>query len=339
MLERPKLADTTIAEALRAQFGVSVAALTFLPLGADSATAVYRADAADGAAYLLKTRCARGFSPASLAVPRYLYDLGVPHIVAPILTRSKAPWVMVDDFALTLYPFIDGRIGGDAGLSERQWIELGTTLKQIHLIQLPPDLMNIVPRESYVPSRRSVVTDLEEAISGQVPTDPVQRELAAFWHSRRDQIRTLVDRADALARQLREVSSEPVLCHSDLHTRNVLLEGDEQFWIVDWDETILAPKERDLMFFVGGIMRELLQPRHTDLFFRGYGDTAIDPDALVYYRNAWAVQDIGAYGEQVFFSPGLSEKSRRHALRRFMSLFEPGNIVSTALAPESARGV
>jgi spectinomycin phosphotransferase len=339
MLERPKLTDPTIAEALRAHFGVSIAALTFLPLGADSATSVYRADAADGAAYLLKARSAQGFSPASLAVPRYLCDMGVPHIVAPILTRSKAPWVMVDEFALTLYPFIDGRIGGDAGLSERQWIELGTTLKQIHLIQLPPDLMNIVPRESYVPSRRSVVTDLEEAVSTQVPADPVQRELAAFWHSRCDQIHALVDRADTLARQLREASSEPVLCHADLHTRNVLLEGEEQFWIVDWDETILAPKERDLMFFVGGIMRELLQPHHTDLFFRGYGDTAIDPDALVYYRNAWAVQDIGAYGEQVFFSPELSEKSRRHALRRFMSLFEPGNIVSTALAPESARGV
>jgi spectinomycin phosphotransferase len=163
--------------------------------------------------------------------------------------------------------------------------------------------------------------------------------LAAFWHSHRDQIRTLVDRADALARQLGAASPEPVLCHADLHTRNLLLEGEEQFWIVDWDETILAPKERDLMFFVGGISRELLEPHHTDLFFRGYGDTAIDPDALVYYRNVWALQDIGAYGEQIFFSPGLSEESRRFALRRFISLFEPGNIVSTALAPESARGV
>ncbi len=43
------------------------------------------------------------------------------------------PWAMVKDFALTLYPFIDGRIGGDVGMSEQQWIELGRTVNQIHI--------------------------------------------------------------------------------------------------------------------------------------------------------------------------------------------------------------
>ncbi len=65
------------------------------------------------------------------------------------------------------------------------------------------------------------------------------------------------------------------------------------------------------MFFVGGIMRELLQPDHTEYFFRGYGDAAIDPDALSYYRNAWAVQDVAANGEQVFLQPELGEESKR----------------------------
>jgi spectinomycin phosphotransferase len=157
----------------------------------------------------------------------------------------------------------------------------------------------------------------------------VQRELASFWRSRRDQINRLVRRADALGRQLREASAPLVLCHADLHTRNVLLEG-EQLWVVDWDETVLAPKERDLMFFVGGIMRELLQPDHTEYFFRSYGAAAIGPDALSYYRNAWAVQDIAANGAQVFFQPELGEESRRRAFRGFMQLFEPGNIVSIA---------
>jgi spectinomycin phosphotransferase len=112
----------------------------------------------------------------------------------------------------------------------------------------------------------------------------------------------------------------------------VLLEGDEQFWLIDWDETVLAPKERDLMFFIGGIMRELLQPHHTEYFFRGYGDTAIDLDALLYYRNAWAVQDIAADGERVFFLPELSDASRQDAVRMFKLLFEPGYIVSIASA-------
>jgi spectinomycin phosphotransferase len=330
MREPPNLADTTIKAALRAHYGIALAAVTFLPLGNDSDTSVYRVEATDGTVYFLKIRNRLGFSPASLAVPRYLRDLGVPHILAPLMTTSQAPWVMLNDFALTLYPFIDGRIGGDVGMSEQHWIELGRTVKQIHMSQLPLDLKNVVPRETFVPPRRSVVTDLQEAIDGEVPADLAQRELAAFWKSRGDQIRRLVSRADALGRRLRKRSASPVLCHADLHTRNVLLEGDEQLWVVDWDETILAPKERDLMFFVGGIMPELLQSHHTEYFFRGYGDAAIDPDALVYYRNAWAVQDIAADGEQVFFRPEISDASRQYAVRMFKLLFEPGNIVSIA---------
>jgi spectinomycin phosphotransferase len=330
VLERPKLADETIAAAVRAHYRISIVALNFLPLGNDSDTYVYRVDADDGVSYFLKIRNRLGFSPASLSVPRYLHDEGVPHILAPLMTTSKAPWAMVKDFALTLYPFIDGRIGGDVGLSEQQWIELGRTVKQIHSSRLPPDLMKIVPRETFVPPRRSVITNLEKAIDGQVLADPVQRALAVFWRSRRDQIHNLVRHTDALGPRLREASAPLVLCHADLHTRNVLLEGDEQLWIVDWDETVLAPKERDLMFFVGGIMRELLQPNHTEYFFRGYGDAAIDPDALSYYRTAWAVQDVAANGEQVFFQPDLGEESRQRAFRGFMQLFEPGNIVSIA---------
>jgi spectinomycin phosphotransferase len=203
--EPPKLADATIAETVRAHYGVSIVALTFLPLGNDSDSYVYRVEAVDGAAYFLKIRNRLGFSPASLAVPRYLRDAGVPHILAPLPTTSRTPWVMVNDFALTLYPFIDGRIGGDVGMSEQQWIELGRTVKQIHTSQLP-ELEKVVPRETYVPPRRSVVTKLEEAIGGEVHSDPARRELAAFWNSRRDEIDSVVSRADALGRRLREAA-------------------------------------------------------------------------------------------------------------------------------------
>src|SRR5579863_8467893 len=162
MLEPPKLAEPTIATALRAHYGISIATIAFLPLGNDSASAAYRVDAADGAAYFLKTRSRIGFSPASVSVPLHLSELGVPHILAPLPTKSKSAWVMADDFALILCPFVNGRIGGDVGLSEQQWIALGKTVKQIHMSKLAPDLMRIVPRETFVPSRRSVVTDLEK---------------------------------------------------------------------------------------------------------------------------------------------------------------------------------
>jgi spectinomycin phosphotransferase len=104
---------------------------------------------------------------------------------------------------------------------------------------------------------------------------------------------------------------------------------------VDWDEAILAPKERDLMFVVGGIGHDLVRSADTECFFQGYGEATVDPRLLAYYRCAWAVQDIAAYGEQVLLAPGLGEVTRRAAVEGFMDLFAPGNIVDLALASDT----
>jgi spectinomycin phosphotransferase len=339
MREPLKLADATIIEALRAQYAMSSAALTFLPLGDDSGSAAYRVQTADGAAYFLKVRTGAGFSLPSLVVPRYFHDRGVPPIVAPLPTVSGALWVDVDGFALSLYPFLDGRMGADGGLSEQHWRALGAALKQVHGDPLTPDLRQIIPREAFVPSRRSVMADLEAAVAGRALASPQERELVAFWHARRDEIRRLVDRADALGSQLRQAPAPLVVCHADLHTWNVLVDTAGQLWLVDWDETILALKERDLMFVVGGIGSGLVSPRETACFLEGYGDAAIDPCALTYYRYAWAVQDMAAYAERVFFMPDLGDETRRDAVRGFMSMFEPGNIVALAFASDGSAAM
>jgi spectinomycin phosphotransferase len=330
MREPLKLSKQKILAALQAHYRITPAALTFLPLGADAASSAYRVEVAGGADLFLKVRAGEGFSVPSLAIPHALHEQGVPHIFAPLSTIGRALWVDVDGFALSLYPFIEGRRGADVGLSDAQWRAFGRTVQQIHTARLTPDLLRILRRETYVPSRRDLFPALEAAVARDDLASPAQRELAAFWRAHRQDTHTVFDRVDALGSQLRHRSLPLVLCHADLHTWNILLDARQQLWIVDWDETVLAPKERDLMFVVGGIMRDLVSPHQTACFLQGYGDTAIDAHALAYYRYAWAAQDMAAYGERVLFTPDLSEESRRDALRGFMSLFEPGSIVDIA---------
>jgi len=336
MREPLKLSEQKIAAALQADYGISISTLTFLPLGDDAASSAYRVEVAGGAVLFLKVRAEEGFSVPSLAVPYALCEQGVPHIFAPLPTVSGALWVDVEGFALSLYLFIEGRRAADEGLSEGQWRALGATVRQIHHVQLAPDLLRIVRRETYVPSRRDLFPALEAAVAGDDLPSPAQRELAAFWRARQQEIHTMFDRTDALGSQLRPRSLPLVLCHADLHTWNVLVDTQQQLWIVDWDETVLAPKERDLIFVVGGIGRDLVRPHETACFLEGYGVTAIDAHALTYYRYAWAAQDMAAYGERVMFTPDLSEESRRDALHGFMSLFEPGNIVDIAFGSDGA---
>jgi spectinomycin phosphotransferase len=151
-------------------------------------------------------------------------------------------------------------------------------------------------------------------------------------------IHTLVTRAEELGQQLARRVLPGVLCHGDIHTNNVLLDGHGAVWIVDWDDTVLAPKERDLMFVVGGgINRALVGPREEALFLQGYGARTLDSLALAYYRYAWAVSDIGAYGAEVVLRPDLGVVSRRAAVSAFLRLFEPGRIVDLALATPHTR--
>ncbi len=330
MREPPaNLPDETLRACLRARYGLIVDELTFLPIGHDSSAWVYRARTVGDGAYFLKVRTQVTNEPG-LLVPRYLRDHGVERVVAPLLTGEGALWTTAGAYALILYPFVAGTTATERGMSERQWIDYGAILGQIHATTPASDLARMMRRETFTPVGARTIEDVGQRVRARSYDHPAAHELAAFWRSRQGDIRTLLQRADDLGRHLARKEPPFVLCHADIHTNNVMLDADGQVWIVDWDETVLAPRERDLMFVIGG----LVGPRQEELFFQGYGETSVDPLALAYYRYARAVEDIGDYGEQVFLRPDLGPGARRAAVEGFMSLFTPGSIVSLAFASD-----
>jgi spectinomycin phosphotransferase len=260
------------------------------------------------------------------AVARRLADDGLPHVVAPLPSKTGELTVEVGKLSLAVYPFIEGRTGVEAGLDERHWLALGKLARRLHATVFPPELSDRLAAETYRPAELDLVRKVDRAVSAGAAS-----EAATFWTGHRDEILALADRTEALGPQVEALSLPPVLCHADLHTWNVLIEADGGLWLVDWDEVILAPKERDLMFVVGGIGAGLVEPHETEGFFEGYGDTSVDALALSYYRHAWAVQDVGLYGEQVFLTPTLGDEQRAHAARILRGLFDPGGIVQLAV--------
>lgn len=326
------LHDDTLRAVLRAAYGVEAATLTFLPLGYDASAWVYRVRAAGNTEYFLKVRSGAVNEPG-LLVPRFLHDQGITSVIAPLSARSGAPCTAAAGYTLVLYPFVAGQSGMKRGLSDQQWLAYGTLLRQIHDTAPPAGITRVMRREDYTPAGAAPIRALDARIGAHNFDDPVQDTLAAFWRTHRAEIHTLVERAEDLGRRLARRGPAHVLCHADIHTGNVLVDTAGQIWIVDWDETMLAPRERDLMFVVGGgISRTLVRPREEELFLQGYGAVTPDPLALAYYRYAWAVSDIGAFGEEVFFRPDLGPISRCTACDSFMGLFLPGNIVALAFA-------
>jgi spectinomycin phosphotransferase len=152
-----------------------------------------------------------------------------------------------------------------------------------------------------------------------------------LWRNHREEILALARRAEDLGEAVRGRSLPLVTCHADMHTGNVIVGDNGALWVIDWDELVLAPKERDLMFAIGGgISTELVDPNATDRFLEGYGDVEVDEQALAYYRHAWAIQDVGGYSWRVILDTSASEEQRDAAARILVGLFRPGEIVELA---------
>jgi spectinomycin phosphotransferase len=335
MLEKPDLQDEKVIACLQDEYGLLVIQVAFLPLGADRNTAVYRVVADDETPYFFKLRSGV-FDETSVALPKFLSDQGIVQIIAPLATKTEQLWASLDAFKVILYPFVEGHNGYEVDLSDRHWGDFGTALKGIHTAVVPPALIRRIRQETYSPQWREIVKTFLERVEDDAFENPVAVKLAALLKARRDEILDLVGRAERLAQMLQAQSPEFVLCHSDIHAGNILIDANAAFYIVDWDDPILAPKERDLMFIGGGqgFAGHTAQEEET-LFYRGYGQTQIDPVALAYYRYERIIQDIAVFCEQIFLTDEAG-KDREQSLRYLMSNFVPNGTIEIAYKSDKA---
>ncbi len=173
---------------------------------------------------------------------------------------------------------------------------------------------------------------IQQRIDGTDFADPVAAEFAACWRAHKDDIQRICARADQLGR-LSAASELPfVLCHGDIHTANILVDAQGNLHIVDWDQPMLAPKERDLMFFLHSGPAAPTNPS-LRYFLDGYGNVVINRPALAYYRYEWVVQEFGDNGARVLDGNG-GDITRAEALRSFRQLFDPGDVVDVAYEAE-----
>ncbi len=330
MLEKPDFPDERIAAILREQYGITAFEVEFLPLGYDYAASVYRISAASGT-YFLKLK--QGVvDPAALRIPHWLRTRGIEQVIAPLLTLNGELSVVADEYTLILYPFVDGATAMERGMTEAQWIEFGAVLRRIHATSVTAEMAKLVERETWsARGGRERLRRLLAHADGLDGGDPIAAEMASVWREQRDAITRLVDRADALAEQVQARALDFVLCHSDIHVANVLIGNDGRLFIVDWDQPLLAPRERDLMFIVGSAGVVAVSADDQARFLRGYGDAEIDPVAFAYYRYDWVVQDVGEFGLSGFGFQGGSDDTRRDAIQWVRAILGPGDALDAAL--------
>jgi hypothetical protein len=129
-------------------------------------------------------------------------------VVAPLQPRSGGVSPAHARFSLNVSPFLDGRTGVDAGLSNvprgghstqrSLWRELGAFVRQLHVTVLPASVAVLLGRETYRPAEMDVVRRIDTKLAECTFSTEPARELGTCWQTQRDTILALADRAEAL---------------------------------------------------------------------------------------------------------------------------------------------
>jgi spectinomycin phosphotransferase len=327
--EPPHIPVDVLHACLRERYDLAAITLEFLPRGYDYRAGVYRVVSEQGTVYLLKVTSRPLYEPSCL-VPRYLHDQGITAVVAPLLTTSGSLWTRLAEWTLMVYPFLEGETSL-AGMMDDQWQETGSIFQQIHHVQLPPAGFPSVRTESFDPTEylrwvRAFETQHLQTLQGQHRGSGPARALCASWVAHRSTIRTAVTSLNQLAAVLQSRPLPYVIAHADLHPANLLRDLAGRVFVLDWDEVMLAPKERDFIF--------IREPQARD-FWEGYGSRAreeIDWCALTYFRWERVIQDLIEEAQQVLFRDDVGEDTKATAAQRFAAAFAAGNNVDAAYA-------
>jgi spectinomycin phosphotransferase len=329
MLEKQSLSDELIINHLKTDYGIEVSTLTFLPIGADMNASVYRAQSFDQKSYFIKLKLGHHHD-IGVVVMELLHNSRVPLIIPPIKTLKGQLIQRIEGFTLIAFPFVKGQDGFSCHLTDDQWIKLGHAMRQVHELHVPLSLQNKLRKEIYSPKWRDGVRSLYVHIEGTLTGDEVALKLLKFMKMNLSTIRRLVDRAEQLGQKLQDQSPKFVLCHTDIHGGNVLIdERNDAIYIVDWDEPMMAPKERDLMFIGGGVGNVWNKLHEDKSFYKGYGKTEIDLTILAYYRHERIIEDIAIYGNELLLTTAGGE-NRLEMYKQFVGMFEPHGVVDIA---------
>ncbi len=327
--------DAVLAEWIGTDFRIEVASLARVAGGADAAAAVWCAVDGGGAAYAVKV--SHGEMTSGLLASAHLAARGIRGVPAPLTANTGRPWSLRNGAQLSVTPWVVGRRGAEPPMDTGPWRAFGRLMAQVHVVDVPRELAAVLPVEHHRAAAASTVRSLDTRVralaghrSGDV--DDLLRSLLDGWRTAADQIEVVTEQAEVLGRALRERPTPAVLTHGDAHAYNLLVEDDGSLRLLDWDAAMLAPRERDLMFVLGGVLADVpVSGSQRSAFFDGYGPVDVDATRLGYYQCLRALEDLGSWAGDVLDTQ-RHPRERADALAIFAGLLSPTGILEVALA-------
>ncbi|SCL27921.1 spectinomycin phosphotransferase [Micromonospora rhizosphaerae] len=321
--------DDRLAGWVADDFGLTLASAVPVGYGADAAAELWRATTMDGGDYAVKL--SGGGTAAGLVVTAELARQGLPGVVAPLATRDGQVCGVREGRRLSVVPWASDERAIAGGMRSAHWRAYGEVLAATHGVTVTDELAAL-PREDHTHAAIGAATrEMDRrlrTVGGSA--DRWTRDVAVRWREAADDVATLLDRVDRLGAELRDRPADLVVCHGDPHLGNLLLGPEGRVWLIDWDDAVLAPRERDLMFVVGGVLAFApVTAAQQAAFFEGYGSMELEPLRLAYHLGVRALDDISSWAGDVA-DADRPEADRVRALRIVEGLLSPVGLITLA---------
>jgi Ser/Thr protein kinase RdoA (MazF antagonist) len=314
MRKEPSLSQETIRHALRDAYHVRVRSLQFQP--SEWFGYCYRVETEGGGQLFLKVqdlsdppRFERSSVGFALQVTRQLHDTGIlPHVPYPLGTADGRLCTEFMGHLFAVYPYVQGRLVGLQGLTPSVLAQLGRLVGRLHR-SLPALRLDAPFAEDFtvpfLPELSRVLSHIDGLASS---SSTVLRELGRLLGRRREELRGHMAALQDARTQAAAESAQNVVCHTDLHGENLMLDENGRLWILDWDTAMLAPPEQDLFFFAG---HDTFWTAFLPAYSEGHRPVSISPTLLRFYYYRRTLEDMADWIDRIIRRDGEPRRDRQ----------------------------
>lgn len=184
-----------------------------------------------------------------------IHGLGYTRINYPIPTANNDLFIKEDGTLIVLFNFIDAPQNYDYDNAI-----LGKTIAEIH--KLSPQITTPIKHEQFEFKHAGIFMKKLDQLSSEAGQDEIATDLHKLIKANYSTIVSAYKQFQIVVENCSNAELDIVVTHGDA-PGNVLVKSPDDIYIIDWDDILLAPAERDLWFmidkqdFMDGYTREI----------------------------------------------------------------------------------